>query len=143
MTREGVCPAEEISEIDKLEQEWKKCAVVDYGKDEWRTSEMLKAYERSIDCMREVAYKIFDRYYTHYNKATKEHFDIYVNVVTDISFDIIQRSDFAVGIRMAEVYVLQAAGSSHVLVKNLVGDYIKEIRDECAEAYDFAHESNN
>ncbi len=108
---------------------------------------MLKAYDKSIDCMREVAYKIFDRYYTHYNKATKEHFDNYVSVVADISYDVTQRSDWGGNIRMAEVYVLQAKGRAFVMVRNLVGEYIKEIRDECAEAYDFAcefaHEKDN
>lgn len=135
--RGGHCPADESLAIDKLEQELNNCAVVDYGEDEWRTSEMLKAYDRSIDCMQKVAYQIFDKYYMHYNKSVKENFDNYVSAVTDISFDISQRSDMGRSIRMAEVYVLEAAGYTHFMVKNLVNDYIKEIRDECDDVHEF------
>lgn len=122
--QEGRCPADESLAIDKLEQELNDCAVVDYGKDEWQTSEMLKAYDRSIDCMQKVAHHIFDKYYTHYNASVKKNFDNYVSAATDISFDINQRSDMGRSIRLAEVYVLEAAGRTHFMVKNLVGEYI-------------------
>lgn len=46
--QEGRCPADESLAIDKLEQELNDCAVVDYGKGEWQTSEMLKAYDRPL-----------------------------------------------------------------------------------------------
>lgn len=134
-----VCPAEESAAIDKLGQALSNC-MVDYGEDEWRTSEMLKAYDRAIDCMQGVAYQIFDRYYTHNNKTVKAHFDNYVHMMTDISHDVIQGSDWGGHIRTAEVYTLQAAGRAQLMVRTLVWEYIKEIRDECAEAYDFAKE---
>ena len=126
--QEGRCPTDESLAIDNLEQEFNDCAVVDYGKDEWQTSEMLKAYDRSIDCMQKVAHHLFDKYYTHYNASVKKNFDNYVSAATDISFDINQRSDMGRSIRLAEVYVLEAAGRTHVMVKNLVKDYIKEIK---------------
>ena len=138
--QEAVCPQKEIEVFDDLEHKLKVCTVVDYGEDEWRTSEMLKAYNRSIECMQKVAYELFDKYYKNSNKTTKEHFDDYVNAVIGVSNDITFGSDWGVNIRGGEVYSLQAAGYAHFMIKSIIGEYIKEIREECAEAYQFEQE---
>ena len=39
-----------------------------------------------------------------------------------------------------EVYSLQAAGYARIMIKSIIGEYIKEIREECGEAYQFEQE---
>ncbi len=143
---EAKCPPEETEAITQLEQEINNCTV-DYGDNEWRTAEMLKAYANAENCLKNVAYKIFDKYFVKYNNSIKENFDNYVNAVTSINYDIMQRSDWAGNIRMAEVFVLQAEGGVHFMIRSIVKEYLQEIRDECGDAYnfarDFAHEFDN
>lgn len=138
--QEVVCPKEKITTLNELEKKLEICAEVDFEEDAWRISNMLKAYDKSFDCMKKVAYEVFDKYYKKSNKTTKEHFDKYINAVMDISYDITRESDSVRGVRRDEVFALKTTGYAHFMVQDIIGEYIRTIYEECGEAYQFEQE---
>jgi hypothetical protein len=129
------CPLDKVEYINQLEQKLNKCTI-DYSNKEWRTSEILNAYSNAIDCTKLVAYELFDKYYMHYNKEVKENFDDYVRVVKDINDNLVHRSDWGRVNQLSESYVLQSIGGTYAMTKNIVKEYIDEIRMECVDMYE-------
>lgn len=133
--QESVCPKEEMATLNELEHNLEICAEVDFDEDAWGISNMLKAYDKSFDCMKKVAYEVFDKYYTNSNKTIKEHFDNYVNAVMNVSYDITRENDLVRDVRRGEVFDLKTMGYAHFMVQDIIGEYIRAIYEECPEAY--------
>lgn len=129
------CYFDDSEIFKKLEQKLDNC-VID-NKNEIQTLEILKAYDKAIDCSKAIAYEIFDKYYTHNNKLSKEHFDSYVNAVIGLNNNVIHHSDWAREHLRDEVYVLNAKRETYFMVKNAVNKYIKELRLECNDIYKY------
>ena len=129
------CPLKKIESINQLEQKLNNCNI-DYGKDEVQTSVMLEAYDRAINCLKAVAYEIFDKYYIHYNETSKKNFDSYVKATIDFNNNLIHHSDWGREHQLAEVYVLQSTGGAYSMVKDMVNKYIDELRFECNDMFE-------
>jgi hypothetical protein len=118
------CSFDDSEIFERLGQKLDNC-MVDYDKNEIQISEILKAYE------------IFDKYYTHNNKLSKENFDSYVNAVIGLNNNVIHHSDWAKEHRSGEVYILDAKRETYSMLKDAVNKYIKELRLECNDAYKY------
>ena len=128
------CSFDNSEIFKKLGQKLDNCAV---NKSEIQISEILKAYNKAIDCSKMIAYEIFDKYYTHNNKLSKENFDRYVNAVIGLNNNVIHHSDWAREYQRDEVYVLNAKRETYFMVKDVINKYIKELRLECNDAYKY------
>lgn len=128
------CSFDDSEIFNKLRQKLDNC-MVDYNKNKIQTLEILKAYDKAIDCSKTIAYEIFDKYYTHNNKLSKENFDSYVNAVIGLNNNVIHNSDWARKHQRNKVYVLEAKRETYFMVKDVVNKYIKELRIECSDAY--------
>ena len=130
------CAFEDLEEFNGIKKEFEGC-LIDDSKNELRTAIMLEAYDKAIDCMKAVAYKIFDKYYTNNNKLSKENFENYVNATIKLNNNVIYNSDWAREHRSGEVYIIEAKREIYYMVKDVVNRYIKELRLECNDAYKY------
>ncbi len=131
----GHCPADESLAIDKLEQELNDCKIT-YGETP-STADMNNAAYNAVKCIVGVAHKIFDRYYATTAQESKDRFDKLVTAVYDHSHHLVHDSDFARETYTGTMYNTIAIGKAYVIMKEIVKDYIKEIRDECDDAHKF------
>lgn len=132
---EGRCPADESLAIDKLEQELNNCKIT--CGDTPSTADMNNAAYNAVDCVVGVAHKIFDTYYATSVQESKDRFDKLVTAVYDHSHHLVQESDFARQTYTGTMYNTMAIGKAYVIMKEIVSDYIREIRDECDDAHEF------
>ncbi len=130
------CSFDDSEIFERLGQKLDNC-MVDYDKNAIKLSEILKAYDKAIDCSKAIAYEIFDKYYNHNNNLSKENFDSYVNAVIGLNNNVIHHSDWAREHRSGEVYILDAKRETYYMVKDVVNKYIKELRLECNDAYKY------
>lgn len=128
------CLSENNEDLNQLEQQLNNCKI-DYGEN-YNTDEMLKAYKKAENCLKTVAYAIFDEYYTKKNIQSKEVFDKYVQAIRRLNYNIIQGSDWATDNHFAEVYVLEAEGAIQASLKEMILQYINELRHECIDVID-------
>lgn len=130
VANEYICSSDDDT-LSQFEQALDNCKI-DYGSD-FSTNDMLKAYTDAENCLTNVAYKIFDKYYVTYNKQSKTAYEQYVTAIKLFSSNLIQNSDWAKTHHAAEVYTLQAEGLVYALMEDTLKEYIKELRYECIE----------
>ena len=128
------CLSENNEDINQLEQQLNNCKV-DYGKN-YHTDEMLEAYKRSENCLKAVAYTIFDKYYTKKNIQSKKIFAEHIKIIRDFNYNLVQGSDWATNNHFAELYILEAEGAIYNTTKDVVLQYINELRHECIDVID-------
>ena len=131
---EPLCLSEHNETLNQLEQQLNNCNV-DYG-DNYHTDEMLAAYTKAENCLKTVAYTIFDKYYTKKNLFSKEIFDNHIKIIRDFNYNLIQGSDWATDNKLAETYVLEAEGAIFASTKKIIIEYIDELRHECIDIVD-------
>ena len=129
-----LCLSENNENLNQLEQQLNNCKI-DYGEN-YNTDEMLKAYTNAENCLKTVAYTIFDKYYTKKNLQSKEIFDKYVKAIKDFNYNLVQGSDWAIDNHFAEVYSLEAEGATYTTLKGIIFQYINELRHECIDIID-------
>ena len=119
------------AEIDNFEQRIENCKI-DYSEN-MSTAGMNNATYQATDCITDIAHEIFKKYYTKDEKETRETFDNLVALIYDNSHNIMQGSDMAEYVRRGTMYNTMAISKAHNIIKNIVIDYIKEIRFECED----------
>lgn len=125
------CLSENNEDLNQLEQQLNNCKI-DYGEN-YNTDEMLKAYTNAENCLKTVAYTIFDKYYTKKNLQSKEIFDTYIKAIRDLNYNLVQGSDWAIDNHFAEVYSLEVKGATYTTLKGIILQYINELRHECID----------
>ncbi len=128
------CLSENNEDLNQLEQQLNNCKI-DYGEN-YNTDEMLKAYTNAENCLKTVAYTIFDKYYTKKNLQSKEIFDTYIKAIRDLNYNLVQGSDWATDNKLAETYVLEAEGAIYTTLKGIILQYLNELRHECIDVVD-------
>ena len=128
---EASCLSENNEHLNQLEQQLNNCKI-DYGEN-YNTDEMLKAYIKAENCLKTVAYTLFDKYYTKKKIQSKEIFDTHIKAVRDFNYNLIQGSDWAIDNHFAEVYILEAEGAIYTSLKDIILQYINELRHECID----------
>jgi len=126
-----LCLSENNEDLNQLEQQLNNCKI-DYGEN-YNTDEMLKAYTNAENCLKTVAYTIFDKYYTKKNLQSKEIFDTYIKAIRDLNYNLVQGSDWAIDNHFAEVYSLEVKGATYTTLKGIILQYINELRHECID----------
>ena len=91
---------------------------------------------KAENCLKTVAYTIFDKYYTKKNLLSKEIFDNHIKIIRDFNYNLIQGSDWATDNKLAETYVLEAEGAIFASTKKIIIEYIDELRHECIDIVD-------
>jgi len=125
------CLSENNEDLNQLEKQLNNCKI-DYGEN-YNTDEMLKAYTNAENCLKTVAYTIFDKYYTKKNLQSKEIFDTYIKAIRDLNYNLVQGSDWAIDNHFAEVYSLEVKGATYTTLKGIILQYINELRHECID----------
>ena len=121
--------SESQTQIQNIEKELAKCKV--NMPENPSTVDMNNATYNAVDCVTEVAYKIFELYYTENNKTVRKDFDALVKTIYSHSHNLIQSSDVARKFYNGTMYNTIAIGHAHYMIKNIVNEYIQQIKKEC------------
>ena len=122
--------AEVIQEIERDFDNCNKIRRLDIAKS---NAEMDNIYYDATECLQAVAHKIFERYYTKTEEESKENFDDLVKSIYKYNHNLFQKSDIGLEFYRAAIYNTQAISGAYVMVKEIVKEYITEIKQECEE----------
>ena len=128
---QNICLTEDVEKIKVFEQQLADCRVK-YS-DNISTADMNNVTYESADCAVAVAYEIFERFYVQNNKQSTEIFDALVTLIYQYAHNLKQGSDAAKEMYSGTMYNTEAIIYAESIVHNIVLNYLKEIKMECAD----------
>ena len=128
---EQVCSDEQINELVQIENNFSKCKI-DMSEAS-STVDMNNATYEDSDCLISVAHQIFAKYYTKNKAQVQQDFDNLIKEIYNNSHNLIQKSDIAEKYYNGTMYNTMAIEYAHSQIKNLVNEYIQQIKTECQD----------
>ena len=128
---EQLCTDVQINELVQIENNFSKCKI-DMS-DASSSADMNNATYEASDCLISVAHQIFAKYYIKNQTQVEQDFDRFVKEIYNNSHNLIQKSDIAEKYNTGTMYNTMAIEYAHSQIKNLVKEYIQQIKTECAD----------
>jgi len=128
---EQLCSDEQINELVQIENNFSKCKI-DMS-EAYSTADMNNATYEASDCLIAVAHQVFAKYYTKNKSQIEQDFDKFVKEIYNNSHNLIQKSDIAEKYYNGTMYNTMAIEHAHSQIKNLVNEYIQQIKNECQD----------
>lgn len=128
---EQVCSTEQLDELTQIENNFSKCKI--NIPEVPSTADMNNATYEASDCLISIAHQIFVKYYTKNKAQVEQDFDNLIKEIYNNSHNLIQKSDTAEKYYNGTIYNTMAIGYAHSQIKNLVKEYIHQIKTECQD----------
>ena len=128
---EQVCSSEQLNELAQIENNFSKCKID--MPEAPSTADMNKATYEASNCLISIAHQIFAKYYTKNKAQVEQDFDNLIREIYNNSHNLIQKSDIAEKYYNGTMYNTMAIGYAHSQIKNLVKEYIHQVKTECQD----------
>ena len=128
---EQLCSDEQINELAQIENNFSKCKID--MTEAPSTADMNNATYEASDCLISVAHQIFAKYYTKNKAQVEQDFDNLIKEIYNNSHNLIQKSDIAEKYYNGTMYNTMAIEYAHSQIKNLVKEYIHQVKTECQD----------
>lgn len=128
---EQVCSTEQLDEIAQIENNFSKCKID--MPEAPSTADMNNANYEASDCLISIAHQIFAKFYIKNKTQVEQDFDNLIKEIYNNSHNLIQKSDIAEKYNNGTMYNTMAIGYAHSQIKNLVKEYIHQIKTECQD----------
>lgn len=128
------CSGENAKLIEQLETKLDNCKIE--MPDNATDVEMINAYDNLTNCTKDVAYQIFDSFYTSKNQSVKNDFNKVIKATYLHYQNLIKNSDLAQKLYTGTVYEIQVNTMASLKIKEIVQDYLQEMKLQCADLPD-------
>lgn len=128
---EQACSTKQFDELSQIENAFAKCKI-DMPEAPF-TADMNKATYEASNCLVSIAHQIFAKYYTKNKTQVEQDFDNLIKEIYNNSHNLIQKSDIAEKYYNGTMYNTMAIGYAHSQIKNLVKEYINQVKTECQD----------
>ena len=128
------CGNEDVNIIKQIELDIDDCRFEDVF--EYSDVDLIEYYNMQIICYQKIADKIFDNFYKEKNTEAKKIFAKSIEVFRFHYDNLFLQSDLAKVVRAGTMYEVQAYTYVSLKVKELLQEYIKEIKQQCKDASD-------
>ena len=129
---ETICKGITAQQITLLKQDFDNC-LLDFPEGTDSNIVMINITSEKIDCMQNVAHKVFDLFYESTKSEKYKQFENFVKVAKEQGRNIEMGSDIGKHWHTTTLYELGSLNYAYVLVHNLVKDYIHYMELECSE----------
>ena len=134
------CSGENAKLIEQLETKLDNCKIE--MPDNATDVEMINAYDNLTNCTKDVAYQIFDSFYTSKNQSVKNDFNKVIKATYLHYQNLIKNSDLAQKLYTGTVYEIQVNTMASLKIKEIVQDYLQEMKLQCADLSDLPDDIN-
>ena len=128
---EQACSTKQVDELSQIENDFAKCKID--MPEAPSTADMNKATYEASNCLISIAHQIFAKYYTKNKTQVEQDFDNLIKEIYNNSHNLIQKSDVAEKYYNGTMYNTMAIGYAHSQIKNLVKEYIHQVKTECQD----------
>jgi hypothetical protein len=132
-SEDKICSTQKLDILQKIERDLISCKI-DMPENP-STADMNNATYNATDCLIALAHRIFEEYYIQDKIQVTEDFDRFVKEIHINSHNLIQRSDAAKNFYNGTMYNTMAINDAYLTIKNVVQQYIKQIKEECRDIY--------
>ena len=134
---EDVCRGYRSSQIAEVKQDFQNC-LLDFPKENDNNVVMIDLTKEKIQCMQQLAYRIFEIFYASTRDVKAQQFDSFVKSALEQGYNLEQGSDIGKHWHISTFYEVGAVNSAYIMVHDLVKDYIHTMELECMEISDDA-----
>ncbi len=134
------CSGENAKLIEQLETKLDNCKIE--MPDNATDVEMINAYDNLTNCTKDVAYQIFDSFYKSKNQSVKNDFNKVIKATYLHYQNLIKNSDSAQKLYTGTVYEIQVNTMASLKIKEIVQDYLQEMKLQCADLSDLPDDIN-
>ena len=103
---------------------------------------MINVYDNLTNCTKDVAYQIFDSFYKSKNQSVKNDFNKVIKATYLHYQNLIKNSDLAQKLYTGTVYEIQVNTMASLKIKEIVQDYLQEMKLQCADLSDLPDDIN-
>ena len=123
------CNEDKQNALTNIETTFQTCDIDVKGDS---TADMLNAVYDGIHCLERVMDQLIDSFYIERKSETHRLFDDYLKQTFKIQENLYHGSDMHF-VHNGTMYAMDGPLGTFNMIKTLVGDYIKEIKIECAD----------
>ena len=134
------CSGENAKLIEQLETKLDNCKIE--MPDNATDVEMINVYDNLTNCTKDVAYQIFDSFYKSKNQSVKNDFNKVIKATYLHYQNLIKNSDLAQKLYTGTVYEIQVNTMASLKIKEIVQDYLQEMKLQCADLSDLPDDIN-
>ena len=134
------CSEENAKFIEQLETQLNNCKI-DIP-DNATDIEMINAYDDFTNCLKIVAYQLFDYFYKNKNQSVKNDFNKVIWATHLHYQNLIRNSDLAQKLYTGALYEVQVKTNTSLKIKEIVQEYIQEMKSQCADLSDLPDDIN-